>query len=176
MQQDARRNGGLLHPGLVAAAWALLAWTGCQTSSPSGARVVATVTIEGRSLSEIRLAALGVFQQAGYGVASAFGRQLVFERRASQTTDILFGGWNEPKVWLRAKVRIEELKPGVHALDCTVFRVSDRGDSVLEEEKAAYAQRKGPFKDLLARIKARLDALPPNPEAPAPSPAAIVPR
>ena len=139
----------------------LLLLGGCQSTSPTGAKVAASSTITGRSLSEIRLATLEAFQKEGYTVPSAFGRDLVFEKRASGMTDLAYGGWMDPAVWLRVKVHIDEIKPGVNVLDCSVYRVLNRGDNILEEENRAYGTSNKPFKQLLAKIKAQLDALPP---------------
>ncbi len=145
--------------------WLLLG-AGCESTSPTGAKVTATTTVSGRSLSEIRMATLTAFQKAGYTVASAFGRDLVFEKRASGMTDLAYGGWMDPAVWLRVKVRIEELKPNVNALDCSVYRVQNRGDNILEEETKALSAKSKPYKELLADIKAKLDALPPAKDTP----------
>jgi hypothetical protein len=138
----------------------LVVLAGCQSTSPTGATVIASTTITGQGLSEIRMATLEAFQKAGYTVASAFGRELVFERRAGNMTDFAYGSWMDPAVWLRVKVRIEEIKPDVNVLDCSAFRVQNHGDSVLEEENRAYGMKSKPFKELLAGIKAKLDAAP----------------
>jgi hypothetical protein len=142
----------------------LLLSTGCQTTSPTGDSVMVFETIQGRSLSSIRLAALEVFQAGGYQVKSAFHRDLVFEQQGSTMSSIAFGSWAEPAIWLRVKLRIEELRPGVNALQCNVYRVQNRGDTILEEESRAYGKKKKPFQEMLRTIKAKLDALPPDAE------------
>ena len=138
---------------------------GCQSTSPTGAKVMASTTVTGRSLSEIRMATLEAFQKEGYASTSAFGRDLVFEKRASGMTDLAYGSWMDPAVWLRVKVHIDEIKPGLNVLDCSVYRVQNRGDNILEEEKKAYGMKSKPFKELLAGIKSRLDAMPPSADA-----------
>jgi hypothetical protein len=163
MRTRSRFAPGARVVGLASLSAVLLGWlAGCQSTSPTGAKVMATTTINGRDLSDIRLAALETFKKAGYAPASAFGRDLLFEKRASGMTELAYGTWMSPSLWIRVKVRIEEIKPGMDVLDCTVYRVSDRGDSVLEEENTAYGMKSKPFKELLAEIKSRLDALPPS--------------
>jgi hypothetical protein len=153
------RNGtGMGMGGVVLGGLLLLA--GCQSTSPTGARVTASITLTGRALSDIRMATLKVFQEAGYAVASAHNRDLIFEKRAPGMTDVAYGSWMDPAVWMRVKIRIEEMSPEVSVLDCSVYRVQNRGDTILEEESKAYGTKSGPFKELLAKVKARLDAGP----------------
>jgi hypothetical protein len=139
----------------------LILLSGCQSTSPTGAQVTASITITNHSLSDIRVATIEVFREAGYTVPSAFGRELIFEKRASTMTDVAYGGWMDPAVWLRAKVRIEEMKPDVNVLDCAVYRVQNHGDPTLEDEQRAYGMKSKPFKELLASVKTKLDSRPP---------------
>jgi hypothetical protein len=143
---------------------ALLLWAvGCSTPvSPTGDRAMAYQKIEGRSLSDIRLAAIEVFRTNQYQVKSAFGRDLVFERRGGTYSALMYGGWSDLSVWFRVKLRIEELSPDVNVLECNVYRVQNRGDNVFEEETLASGKSKQPFRDMLVQIKARVDALPPG--------------
>jgi len=149
-------------------ALATLLGAGCASTSPSGASVTSSLTVEGRTLEQIRLATIMVFQKNGYEVKSAFGRKLVFEKKAGAVNKVLYGGWMDASVWVRVKVRIEELKADVQVLDFNVYRVKDRGDPILEEEKETFSKSK-PFKELLAQIKAQLDSLWPVPGSATPS-------
>ena len=117
---------------------------------------MASETVEGCSLSEIRLAALSVFQAQGYQVKSAFGRELIFERPGSTFDAVTFGGWMDPSVWLRVKLRIEEIRPDVFSLDCNIYRVQNHGDNIFEEESVAYERSKKPMREILGQIKAKL--------------------
>ena len=145
--------------GLLTACLILVA--GCQSTSPTGAQVTASITITNHSLPDIRVATIEVFREAGYTVPSAFGRELVFEKPASTMTALAYGGWMDPSVWIRAKVRIEEMKPDVNVLDCAVYRVQNHGDTTLEDEQRAYGMKSKPFKELLASVKTKLDSGPP---------------
>jgi hypothetical protein len=155
------REGPAALTGLLAMAGWLLLGTGCQTTSPTGDKVLAYETVEGRTLSEIRLATLEVFQKNGFAVKSAFGRDLIFEQKASTMSSLAFGAWMDPNVWLRVKIRIEEVGSGVDAIECNVYRVQNRGDNILEEEDRAYEKKKKPFQKLLTQIKEKLNAPPP---------------
>ncbi len=141
---------------LLAAALVLVSIAGCRTTSPSGSKVAATQTVEGYTLSQIRMAAITVFQGRGWQVKSAFERDLIFERPGSTADAITFGGWMDPGVWLRVKLRIEELRPDVNSLDCNIYRVQNRGDTTFEEEALAYERSAKPLREILTQIKAKL--------------------
>ena len=66
-------------------------------------------------------------------------------------TDITYGSWMDPTVWLRTKVRIEELSFEVSAIECTVFRVQNHADTILEEETWAYEKKRKPFEEILKK-------------------------
>jgi hypothetical protein len=146
--------------GTILAALGLLLTCGCTSTSPSGAKVTASLAITGRSLTEIRVASIEVFQKNAYEVKSAFGRNLVFEKYGGTMSTILYGTWMDPSVWFRIKLRIEEMRPGEHVLECNVFRVKDRDDPVLEEETRAYGKSSRPFKEILQQIKTTVEAKP----------------
>jgi hypothetical protein len=145
------------------------AGSGCQTASPTGAPVMAFLQVEGHSVSEIRVAALQVFPTNGYQVKSAFGRDLVFERQASNLSSVTFGSWANPVVWLRIKLHIEELRAGVYILECNIYRVQNRGDNILEEESRAYEKSKKALRELLLQVKAKLEEKPGTREPSSPS-------
>ena len=166
MKNNARKPAGL-------AAWilGLFLAAGCSTSTPTGDKVAAFITVESRSLSEIRLAALGVFKEHGYQVKSAFGRDLVFEKPGGTASAIMYGDWGDPNVWYRVKVRIEEFKPEVNIVGCSVFRVLSHGDRIMEEENSANVGNKKEMRELLAQVQAKLSAPLPAEGAPAVPPA-----
>jgi hypothetical protein len=143
-------------------AWLGLVLAGCQTTSPTGEKVTAFVTVEGRSLQEIRLATIEVFQAKGFQVGKTAKRDLVFERVGSTLSSVVYGSWMDPKVWVRVKIHIEETKPELNVVEGTVFYVQNRGDSILEEEGHAYSKSKQPLQEILAQVKARLAAPAPS--------------
>jgi hypothetical protein len=156
--------------GWAALGLGLLLATGCTSTSPSGAEVTTSLTVKGKPLGEIRVAAIEVFQKAGYEVKSAFGRNLVFEQYGGKMNSMLYGGWMDPSVWIRVKLHIEELQTETNILECNVFRVKNRGDSILEEETRARGKSSKPFKKMLRDIQARLEAPPGSPAKPTPAP------
>jgi hypothetical protein len=138
----------------------LLALTSCQTTSPTGAKVKATVTIQDRSLSEIRLATIEVFEENAYTVHSAHDRHLIFDKQGSALRSLAYGAWMDPTVWIRATVDIVSLGAHGNVLDCTVSYIQNRGDSILEEEQTSTGMKRGPFQKMLEAIKARLEESP----------------
>jgi len=137
---------------------AALIVSGCSSTSPSGARVTVSETIENKSLSDIRLAMIRVFQKHGYATATAHGRTLVFERMGDRWTRLAYGTWMSSAVWVRVKVDIVEARPGVNVLNLNVFRVTDKGDPSMEEETYFYGVKRKPFQAMLSEIKADLGA------------------
>jgi hypothetical protein len=133
---------------------------GCRTTSPTGAKVTAAATISGRDLAAIRVATLDVFEKAGFAVMAVRGRDMVFEKKAGAMGALIQGGWSDPAVWMRVKLHIEELRPEVNVLECSVYRLSNKGDDILEEETYAYGARRGPYQALLDKIAARLESRP----------------
>ena len=173
MKHDFLRWGSDLGAaGLMLLMCVLLGMAGCRSTTPTGAKAAAFNIIEGHSLTQIRLAAIDVFRASGYTVASAYGRNLVFERRMTTMTDIAFGAWLDTTVWLRVKLRIEELNPDVNILECNIYRIVDHDNKAMEEEKEAYEMSHRPFKELLAKIKAKVESAPKPADSPVPPPMA----
>jgi len=160
-RQQSMRNSASKPAGMAAWILGLFLAAGCQTSAPNGDKVAAYITVEGRTVSEIRLATLGVFKEHGYQVKSAFGRDLVFEKQGSVASGVMYGDWGNPTVWQRVKVRLEEFKVDVNFVECSVYRVLSHGDRIMEEENEANVGSKKEMRELLAQIKAKLDAPPP---------------
>jgi hypothetical protein len=127
----------------------------CKTTSPSGARVTAAVEIQGRSPAEIRLVTLDVFRTNGYSVTLEGAREMVFEKPASTMSALAYGGLDDLKVWMRARVTITDIGSGRHALDCDAKYVRNRGESVFEDEQGGVGQK--PFKTMLKDIKGRVE-------------------
>ena len=154
-------SGGGGGQGLaVAVLAACLLLGGCATTSPTGDKVAATVTVEGASLEQIRTAAFDVFQQQAFLIRTAHGRDLVFERQGSKLAGLAYGSWMNHNVWMRLRLRIEEIKPGTNVVSLKTFRVEDHGDPVLEEEREVSGSNKRICRDLLAQVVAKVKAQP----------------
>lgn len=150
---------GLSRVTLVAAMLGAMAFlaTACRTASPTGVRVTAYITVPTKPLPEIRLALIEAFQKRYFDVRSAFDRELVFQKRAGLTSDVMFGGWSDPKIWHRARVTIKDYNRDTILIECVVCRVSNQGDSIMEEEQTTLPARGGPYKKILDEAKTILE-------------------
>jgi len=158
----------------AAAGWAtlllaLLIAGGCTSTSPSGNRVTVSETIENKSLSDIRVALIKVFQNHGYSAGTAYGRKLVFERVGNTWSKMAYGTWMDPTVWIRVKVEITEARPDVNVINLNVYRINDKGDPSMEEENYYYGAKRKPFQNMLAEVKRSLESPTPAPTTSAPA-------
>jgi hypothetical protein len=133
---------------------------GCH-STPSTDRVdvdsLAFVEIHGHESIEVARAVSDVFKEAGYApipLPPNKAMNLAFEKEGSMTSSVVYGDWSS-KVWYRVKIKIETPDPQVHLVKCDAYRIVGHGDVRFEEEKK-IAFKKGPYQELLEKVKARL--------------------
>ena len=136
----------------------LLAGGGCSgtTTSPSGASVTASVTVQGQTLAAIRSATIEVFQKDGYALRPAPEGKLVFEKRAGKTASYAYGGFFDSGVWIRAKLDVRPIGENLRVIECVACRVRNHDDQFLEEEQTAPGVKRKPFEALLNEIKTKL--------------------
>ena len=79
---------------------------------------------------------------------------MTYEKQGSFGSSLLYGNW-DAAIWIRAKVRLVPVEPGVFRGDCDAFRVRGRKER-LEEELAFGGMNKGHFQDLLDEAVTRL--------------------
>jgi hypothetical protein len=94
---------------------------------PGKGEGMATVTIKGASLDIIRQAAINVFQNDDYKVATQTPDQIVFERNAGRLKDISYGGLaSEEGTLERIEVIFHEEGTDTFRLECNAYMV-DKG-------------------------------------------------
>lgn len=139
----------------------LCAWLGAGCRSPRGPghESLAAVVISGPRPFETARAVSEIFQQAGYKplpLPDNKDMRLAFEKPAGAMATVLYGDWDSNKVWLRVKVRIAGLEEGRLLVTCDLYRVTDHGDAHFEAEHKVSHVKKGPYRDLLDQVKARV--------------------
>jgi hypothetical protein len=134
---------------------ALVTW-GCQSAPKTGSSWLASVILHGKTVSQIRITTIDVFQKEAYELRSAEGNELVLEKRGSTMSSVLYGDWSGG-VWTRVKLRIRDYGPDARLLECNAYRVRGRGDAVFEEEQKLSSMKSGPYQKLLDEVKQRLD-------------------
>lgn len=144
----------------LAAVVMLCAWLGggCRSVKGPGHESLAAVVISGPTPFDIARTVSEVFQKAGYKpvpIPANDDMRLVFEKPAGAMATLLYGDWTANKVWSRVKVRIDGLDGGGQLVTCNLYRVTDHGDANFEIEHKVSTVKKGPYRELLNRVKAR---------------------
>jgi hypothetical protein len=127
--------------------------TGCRTTSPSGAKVSASVIIPHASLTDISVATMDVFAKAGFTAKSATEKTLLLERPGGTWDNILHNDWSTAGTVERVRIHILDYPPDAHLVECNAVVVSHPNEFVFEEEKQVLGT--GEFKKLLHAVKAR---------------------
>ena len=135
-----------------------LSWLGCQShpSDPSGH--LASVLITNQPITRVEQVTRAVFTAHDYQTARPKLGQLIFEKEGTGMNTFVYGDWSDKKVWIRAKVFVQELtSPQQVLLACDGYAVVDHGDAHFEEEHKLTAVHRGRFQDLLNEINQRLN-------------------
>lgn len=132
---------------------ALALAAGCRTTSPSGAKVSASVIITNATAADINLAAMDVFAKAGFNPKSATAKTLLLERPGGTMNNILHGAWSSKGTVERVRLRILDYPPDAHLVECDAVVVEHPDEFVMEDEKHVLGT--GEFQKLLEKVKAR---------------------
>ena len=144
-------RNSIIVPGSVLV---LLFLAGCQTPPPAGQDSLAWVEIDGRKGAEIRQATVEVFKENGYRLKSNSVLAATFEKPGSAANNLAYGGWDSG-VTIRVIVHVSVQNNGTYLLHCEAFRVLDIGDRSVEDARPIHFRR-GPYQELLNRVKAKL--------------------
>jgi hypothetical protein len=136
----------------------LLLGGGCQTGGGSGPS--ASVVIESRDYDRIKFLVTEVFQEHGFQRLYTNRTTMTFDKAGSTMSNLLYGGWEPRTVGDRAKVSINPNGPGAFRVDCYAYRVTDRGDRLMEEEKKLGSAASGKYRKILAEVQARMASQP----------------
>ncbi|HOY57058.1 MAG TPA: hypothetical protein PK640_02835 [Verrucomicrobiota bacterium] len=135
----------------------LAAQVGCQSPAASGSDALVSMTIVSPHSTRVRLAVVKVFEAEHFEGKSVFDPEMVFERRGSLGDSLLRGGLLSGKTIERVRVRVTPVGPETCQVDCRAFTVQYPGDRVMEEE--FRIRRKGPYRELLERVRAQVAEL-----------------
>jgi hypothetical protein len=127
--------------------------TGCQTTSPSGAKVSASIIITNASVGDITVATMDVFAKAGYTPKSATAKTVLLEKPGGTMNNLLHSDWSGKGTVERVRIRILEYPSNAHLVECDAVIVSHPDEFVMEEEKHVLGT--GQFQTLLEKVKAR---------------------
>jgi hypothetical protein len=152
---------------LLCGAALLTVVTGCQTVGGTGVsgKDLAAVSLKADSLQQVKQATLAVFAQKGYALDFDSAKQIVFSKRASTGSTILFGGWPgiDPPIEDRVQLYIEDSGAGDFTLHCDAYVVSDSGQGFFEEKRPVYKTRASAYRKLLEEVKKKIPQPPPVP-------------
>jgi hypothetical protein len=135
--------------------------TGC-SSSPKGAGSgkYAAVELKGFSRMAIEMATEQVFLKEGFKLERRANETMIFEKPASTGQNIVWGGW-QTGLWDRVVVKVTRLsEEDDFLLSADAFRVTSRGDSLLEEEKRMGFAVQSKYQKLLEGVKTLLEPMP----------------
>ncbi len=156
MRQLASRLGLLLA--------CLSAQVGCQSPAASRSDALISLTLVSPHPARVRLAVMKVFEAEQFEGVSVFEPEMVFERRGSLGDSLLRGGLLSGKTIERVRVRVTPVGAETYQLDCNAFTVQYPGDRVMEEE--FRIRRKGPYQELLERVRDQVAGLQEAPDLP----------
>ncbi len=134
--------------------------TGCISSGSStgAANALASVDIQCSDPFHIASVTRQVFEEAGYITTQHSSSEMLFEIEGSRWQTFNYGDWSGKSVWFRAACSVRYLSLTHRALDCWAYLVRERGDARFEEQLRLTALKAGPYKDLLKKVKARVEA------------------
>ncbi len=138
----------LCFSGIVVAGVSFLLLGGCLSNKP-GSSSIAYVNITSHAAAAIRAETVRVFAADNYGLTRESAGELVFERKATQRDQIMYGRYDEPLV-MRVVVSIEPQRQGGCVLRADAYALHDR-----DETKVLRIARR-PYQDLLNRVKTNL--------------------
>jgi hypothetical protein len=140
--------------------WTLMAGiaclTGCQSTDQADSGNMASVSISGRTDSEIKQAAAKVFLWDGYQQVNP----LTFEKQGTSWDKMAYGGWSSNPVWIRMRINVTPAEAGQSTLACDAYAVVDRGEGSMEEEKKLSVSYRSECKKILDQTMVRLDSPP----------------
>ena len=138
--------------------WTLMAGiaclTGCQSTDQADSGNMASVSISGRTDSEIKQAAAKVFLWDGYQQVNP----LTFEKQGTSWDKMTYGGWSPNPVWIRMRINVTPAEAGQSTLACDAYAVVDRNEASMEEEKKLSVSYRSECKKILDQTMVRLDS------------------
>ncbi len=154
-------------PLFALAALLTLTAIGCRTvggESGSG-KDLAAVSLKASSLQEVKHTTVAVFLKKGYALHFDSAKQLVFSKRASTGSTLLFGGWPgiDPPIEDRVQLYVEDAGEGNFTLHCDAYVVSDAGQGFFEEKRPVYKTRASAYRKILEEVKKSIAQPPPAP-------------
>lgn len=133
---------------------------GCKSSGP-GSASFASVTITNGSPQEICAAAEQVFRADGYMARTVTPEEMVFEKEASTTSSIAYGGiiptHEGEQTWVRVRAKIVQTGTDPQRLQCQAFMVPHHGDSFFEEEIRLTSLHSKKYRKLLEQVRDKLN-------------------
>lgn len=137
-----------------------LCGTGCKTTDDGRSNDMASVIVRGYSEDAIRHAILDEFTAEKYVAGFSAPREMMFERKASATSNVLYGGWlgGQASVWERVRLTILPLGDEDHMIGCNAYLVSDHGEGFFEQEKRRSKVNAHAYRKLLQKVQQRLEA------------------
>jgi hypothetical protein len=140
--------------GLAIICLSVLLTAGC-SSGPASASF-ASVEIPGRTPDEICKAAATVFQQDGYQVAQLTPKSMVFQKEASRSQSLAYGGVVDTHygavTLVRVRAQLVDLGAGSYRLQCQASMVRNANDSFFEDESRLVNLRSRPYQNLLNKV------------------------
>jgi hypothetical protein len=134
----------------------LLGGSGCASLAKPNSASFASVTITNHAGQEIVQATISVFTADGYQYNPTGGDQLLFDREASRGTTLaregILGTYYGAQTFIRVRVQVVPLFENIYRLQCRAYVIGTGADEVPLADA-----RRGPFQDLLNKVKAQLN-------------------
>src|SRR5262245_53514906 len=129
------------------------ALVGCKSTDLAKENRLASVLITGSTDEEIRKAAKEVFIANGFEQEAA---GLTFEKKGSDWDTAKYGGLSGNAVWIKMRLHLNSRGPGIYALGCDAYIVTDRHVELMEDETKLKIGKREECLNLLNQIKGRL--------------------
>ena len=138
----------------------LLIGFGCRSPNARESAAPGSIVIQGKTLEEIRHAAIVVFSREHYRLSYSGQSEISFEKKVGGMSELIYGNWanNDQGVWERFRLSFTPDGPGLWRVDCEVFRVTNHGQGFFEDEAKLSKGRSSSSQKLLRSIKDTVDA------------------
>ena len=133
---------------LLAAALA----SGCKSANSNLTNRMASVLLTNLAPEDIDTAIHVVFERHEFIEGKSDDDKLIFEKRASLMSGVVYSDWYSGGVWERIKVYRREIKPGVIIVECDGYMVKEHDDPLFAEEKKQYKTKRGHCQKLMDEI------------------------
>jgi hypothetical protein len=126
-------------------AWLLagMLTAGCRSPNRDISDRMASIVVTNRPSKDIEAAIRSVFDNNGYVEGRSENDILVFEKKGSFMSGVVYSDWYSGGVWERIKVYQRDLDENRTVVECDGYMVKEHEDPLFAQEKREYKTKRG---------------------------------